>query len=131
VIKGLPLAYNSDLQEDKELVFAQVDGVRGSLEVLGLAFAGIRFDGDRMAAAAGDGLTVATDVAEALVRGGTPFRQAHEEVAARIAAGERFSDPTPAAAIAARDAAGMPGRYPDQLDALEALIADSRAHAGR
>ena len=131
VIKGLPLAYNSDLQEDKELVFAQVDGVRGSLEVLGLAFAGIRFDGERMAAAAGDGLTVATDVAEALVRGGTPFRQAHEEVAARIAAGERFADPTPAAAIASRNAAGMPGRYADQLDALEALIADSRAHAGR
>ena len=131
VIKGLPLAYNSDLQEDKELVFAQVDGVRGSLEVLGLAFAGIRFDGERMAAAAGDGLTVATDVAEALVRGGMPFRQAHEEVATRIAAGERFSEPTPAAAIAARDAAGMPGRYADQLDALEELIADSRAHAGR
>ena len=81
VIKGLPLSYNSDLQEDKELVFAQVDGVRGSLDVLGLAFAGIRFDGERMAAAAGDGLTVATDVAEALVRGGTPFRQAHEQVA--------------------------------------------------
>jgi argininosuccinate lyase len=131
VIKGLPLAYNSDLQEDKELVFAQVDGVRGSLDVLGLAFAGIRFDGERMAAAAGDGLTVATDVAEALVRGGTPFRQAHEEVASRIAAGERFADPTPAAAIAARDGAGMPGRYADQLDALEALIAESRAHAGR
>jgi argininosuccinate lyase len=84
-----------------------------------------------MAAAAGDGLTVATDVAEALVRGGTPFRQAHEEVASRIAAGERFADPTPAAAIAARDGAGMPGRYADQLDALEALIAESRAHAGR
>ncbi len=131
VIKGLPLSYNSDLQEDKELVFAQVDGVGGSLDVLGLAFAGIRFDGERMAAAAGDGLTVATDVAEALVRGGTPFRQAHEEVATRIAAGERFSDPTPEAAIAARDAAGMPARYPDQLAALEELIAASRAHAGR
>jgi argininosuccinate lyase len=131
VIKGLPLSYNSDLQEDKELVFAQVDGVGGSLDVLGLAFAGIRFDGERMAAAAGDGLTVATDVAEALVRGGTPFRQAHEEVATRIAAGERFSDPTPEAAIAARDAAGMPGRYTDQLAALEELIAASRAHAGR
>jgi argininosuccinate lyase len=65
------------------------------------------------------------------VRGGTPFRQAHEEVATRIAAGERFSDPTPEEAIAARDAAGMPARYPDQLAALEELIAASRAHAGR
>ena len=90
----------------------------------------MRFDGERMAAAAGDGLTVATDVAEALVRDGTPFRDAHEQVASRIAAGERFAEPSPAAAIAARGAAGMPGRYRDQLAALEERIATSRAHAG-
>jgi len=130
VLKGLPLAYNSDLQEDKELVFAQVDSLAGSLDVLALAFAGIRFDGERMAAAAGDGLTVATDVAEALVRGGTPFREAHEEVATRIAAGERFGEPSPEAAIAARAGAGMPGRYAEQLAALEERIATSRTHAG-
>src|SRR5207342_2483065 len=57
------------------------DGLAGSLDVLALAFEGIRFDGERMAAAAGDGLTVATDVAEALVRAGTPFRDAHEQAA--------------------------------------------------
>ncbi len=129
LLKGLPLAYNSDLQEDKDLVFAQVDGLAGSLDVLALAFAGIRFDGERMAAAAGDGLTVATDVAEALVRDGTPFRDAHEQVATRIAAGERFAEPSPADAIAARSGPGMPGRYAEQLAALEGRIAASRAHA--
>ena len=51
---------------------------------------GLRFDRERMAAAAGDGLTVATDLAEQLVREGVPFRDAHARVAARVAAGERF-----------------------------------------
>jgi argininosuccinate lyase len=127
VVKGLPLAYASDLQEDKEAVFALADTLAGSLEVLAIAFRGIRFDGTRMAAAAGDGATVATDVAEALVRDGVPFREAHERVAARIAAGERFAAPTPAEAIAARGGPGMPGSYGDQLDALDALIAATRA----
>ncbi len=127
VVKGLPLAYASDLQEDKEAVFALADTLAGSLEVLAIAFRGIRFDGTRMAAAAGDGATVATDVAEALVRDGVPFREAHERVAARIAAGERFAAPTPAEAIAARGGPGMPGSYRDQLDALDALIAATRA----
>jgi argininosuccinate lyase len=127
VLKGLPLAYGSDLQEDKALVFDLVDTLAGSLAVLALAYGGIRFDGARMAVAAGDGATVATDVAERLVRDGLPFREAHEQVAARIAAGERFADPTPADAIAARSARGMPGSYRDQLDALEARIAATRA----
>jgi argininosuccinate lyase len=55
-----------------------------------------------MAAAAGDGTTVATDLAERLVQDGTPFRAAHAEVAARVAAGERFALPTAAEAAAAR-----------------------------
>ncbi len=129
VLKGLPLAYNSDLQEDKELVFAQVDGFAGSLGALCLVFEGMRFDGARMAAAADDGMTVATDVAEVLVRDGLPFREAHEQVAARIAAGERFAAPTAAEAIAARNAPGMPGAFRDQLDVIERRIADARAFA--
>ena len=63
---------------------------------------GLRFDGERMAAAAGDGTTVATDVAEQLVREGVPFRRAHEQVASRVAAGERFDRPTAAEAARAR-----------------------------
>jgi argininosuccinate lyase len=70
---------------------------------------------------------VATDVAEALVRGGMPFRDAHAEVAGRIAAGERFSEPTPEAAIAARQGPGMPGRVGEQLAALQDAIATTRA----
>jgi argininosuccinate lyase len=77
-LKGLPLAYNRDLQEDKEPVF---DSVR-TLEVLLPAFAGmvatLRFDTDRMAALAPEGFSLATDVAEWLVKRGVPFRDAHE-----------------------------------------------------
>ena len=77
-LKALPLAYNRDLQEDKEPVFDSVD----TLEVLLPAFTGqvatLRFDTDRMAALAPQGFSLATDIAEWLVREGTPFRVAHE-----------------------------------------------------
>ncbi|GAB3604332.1 argininosuccinate lyase [Microbacterium aureliae] len=77
-LKALPLAYNRDLQEDKEPVF---DSVR-TLEVLLPAFAGmvatLRFDTERMAALAPQGFSLATDVAEWLVKRGVPFRDAHE-----------------------------------------------------
>ena len=127
VMKGLPLTYNRDLQEDKEAVFAQVDATLGVLRLLELAYAGLAIDRERMRAAAADGTTVATDVAEALVRGGMPFRDAHAEVAGRIAAGERFDEPTPEAAIAARQGPGMPGRVDEQLAALDGLVAATRA----
>ena len=127
VMKGLPLTYNRDLQEDKEAVFAQVDATVGVLRMLELAYAGLAVDHERMRAAAADGTTVATDVAEALVLGGMPFRDAHAEVAGRIAAGERFAEPTPEEAIAARQGPGMPGRVAEQLDALQGLIAATRA----
>lgn len=77
-LKGLPLAYNRDLQEDKEPVFDSV----ATLEVLLPAFAGMvatmRFDTSRMAALAPQGFSLATDVADWLVRRGIPFRDAHE-----------------------------------------------------
>ncbi len=77
-LKALPLAYNRDLQEDKEPVF---DSVR-TLETVLPAFAGmvatLRFDTDRMAALAPQGFSLATDVAEWLVKRGVPFRDAHE-----------------------------------------------------
>ena len=76
--KGLPLAYNRDLQEDKEPVFDSVD----TLEVLLPAFSGmvatLTFHQDRLAALAPQGFSLATDVAEWLVREGVPFREAHE-----------------------------------------------------
>ncbi|MBD3943734.1 argininosuccinate lyase [Microbacterium sp. NEAU-LLC] len=77
-LKALPLAYNRDLQEDKEPVF---DSVR-TLETLLPAFAGMvatmRFHTERMAALAPQGFSLATDVAEWLVKRGVPFRDAHE-----------------------------------------------------
>jgi argininosuccinate lyase len=132
VCKGLPLAYDSDLQEDKELAFSQVAAYDGALGATALLVSGLRFDAERMREAAADGATVATDVAEALVRGGMPFREAHEQVAARIAAGERFADPTPEEAIAARTAPGgtSPARVDEQLSALTWRISATRAWAG-
>lgn len=77
-LKGLPLAYNRDLQEDKEPVFDQID----TLSVLLPAFAGMvatmTFDTERMASLAPQGFSLATDIAEWLVREGVPFRVAHE-----------------------------------------------------
>jgi len=83
-LKGLPLAYNRDLQEDKEPVFDQVD----TLDVLLPAFAGmiatLRFDTVRMAELAPQGFALATDIAEWLVREGVPFRVAHEVAGACV-----------------------------------------------
>ncbi len=77
-LKGLPLAYNRDLQEDKEAVFDAVD----TLSVLLPAFAGmvrtLTFHAERLESLAGQGFALATDVAEWLVRAGVPFRVAHE-----------------------------------------------------
>ncbi|MGL5866039.1 MAG: argininosuccinate lyase [Dermatophilaceae bacterium] len=77
-LKALPLAYNRDLQEDKEPVFDAVD----TLETLLPAFAGmvatLRFDTERLESLAPQGFSLATDVAEWLVRDGVSFRQAHE-----------------------------------------------------
>ena len=101
-LKGLPLAYNRDLQEDKRAAFDQVDDLLGALAALRVCVEGLRFHGERMAAAAGDGTTVATDVAEQLVREGVPFRRAHEQVASKVAAGERFDQPTAAEAAESR-----------------------------
>jgi len=83
-LKGLPLAYNRDLQEDKEPVFDQVS----TLTVLLPAFAGmvrtLTFDTDRMAELAPQGFSLATDIAEWLVRQGVPFRVAHEVAGACV-----------------------------------------------
>ncbi|RNL64074.1 argininosuccinate lyase [Nocardioides marmoriginsengisoli] len=83
-LKALPLAYNRDLQEDKEPVFDAVD----TLEVLLPAFAGqvatLTFDTDRMAELAPQGFSLATDIAEWLVREGVPFRVAHEVAGACV-----------------------------------------------
>jgi argininosuccinate lyase len=94
-IKGLPLAYDRDLQEDKPPVFAARADVAGALGALGVLIDGLRFDRERLAAASSDPLLLATDAAEALVREGVPFRDAHEQVAATVREGT-FVPPPPA-----------------------------------
>jgi argininosuccinate lyase len=85
VMKGLPLAYNRDLQEDKEPLFDTAATLGDSLEVMAGAVATLRVNAVRMRAAAEDPLLLATDLAEALVREGVPFREAHEAVGRAVA----------------------------------------------
>jgi argininosuccinate lyase len=83
-LKGLPLAYNRDLQEDKASLFDAAATLRDSVDVLAAMVPALRFDTRRMAAAA-DGLLLATDVADLLVeREGVPFRAAHEITGALV-----------------------------------------------
>jgi argininosuccinate lyase len=77
-LKGLPLAYNRDLQEDKPLLFDSVDTVNASLSILSDMIGALKFNTARMGEAASGGFSTATDVAEYLVEKGLPFRKAHE-----------------------------------------------------
>ena len=77
-LKGLPLAYDRDLQEDKEPVFDQIDTFDVLLPAVAGMIATMRLDYGRMAELAPQGFSLATDIAEWLVRQGVPFREAHE-----------------------------------------------------
>ncbi len=153
-LKALPLAYNRDLQEDKEPVFDSVD----TLEVLLPAFTGqmatLAFDTARMAALAPQGFSLATDVAEWLVRQRVPFRVAHELAGACVRVCEERGidldglsdddfaeiDPrltpgvrdvlTVEGSVASRDGRGgtAPARVAEQLTELRGQVA---AHRGR
>jgi argininosuccinate lyase len=79
-MKGLPLSYNRDMQEDKEGLFDTVDTVIPTLGVMAAMIAGLRVDGSRTRRAAVEDYALATDVADYLVRKGVPFRRAHEKV---------------------------------------------------
>jgi argininosuccinate lyase len=152
-LKALPLAYNRDLQEDKEPVFDAVD----TLEVLLPAFTGmvatLRYDTDRMAELAPQGFSLATDVAEWLVRQGVPFRVAHEVAGACVQrceelgtgledlTDEQFAEIsehltpgvrevlTVEGSVASRSGRGgtAPDRVSEQLAELRAALADHRA----
>nr|WP_245951301.1 argininosuccinate lyase [Phytoactinopolyspora halophila] len=155
-LKALPLAYNRDLQEDKEPVFDSVD----SLTVLLPAFAGmvatLRFNTSRLEELAPQGFSLATDMAEWLVRQGVPFREAHEitgacvrrceqrgielweldddelaEISGHLTPSVREILSVPGA-LAARSAKGgtAPERVRDQLSAIRAEVAAARTWAG-
>ena len=155
-LKALPLAYNRDLQEDKEPVLDSVD----TLEVLLPAFsdmvATLEFDAGRMAELAPQGFSLATDVAEWLVREGVPFRVAHEVAGACVRRCEELgvelhelsdaqfaeisSHLTPAVrevltvegSVAARSGRGgtAPGAVGEQLSEVVGLVAEHRARLG-
>jgi argininosuccinate lyase len=80
LMKGQPLAYNKDNQEDKEPLFDSVDTVKDSLRVFADMMPAIQVKRDKMLAAATRGFATATDLADYLVRKGVPFRDAHEIV---------------------------------------------------
>ena len=83
IMKGLPLAYNRDLQEDKVPLFDSADTVKASVRIMGEIVAGLKVKKERMLEAARDGFMNATDLADYLVERGLPFRAAHE-VAGRV-----------------------------------------------
>ncbi|HEU0265459.1 MAG TPA: argininosuccinate lyase, partial [Geobacterales bacterium] len=84
VMKGLPLAYNKDMQEDKEPLFDTIDTVKGSLKIFADMIREMRLRPERMRQAAASGFSTATDVADYLVRQGVPFRDAHEVVGGAV-----------------------------------------------
>ncbi len=130
-LKGLPLAYNRDLQEDKEPLFDSVETLRVLLPAFTGMVASARFNTERMAARAPDGFALATDVADWLVRRGVPFREAHEISGALVALCEQRG--IGLADASDEDYASIDPRLtPEVRDALtvEASLAARSAHGG-
>lgn len=118
MLKGLPLAYNRDMQEDKEPLFDSVDTVLASVRVMADLLRHVRVNKARCAAAAGDPLLLATDLVDYLVKKGQPFRQAHHAVGALVAASETTGVPLPQ--LAARKYGPAAARV---FDVRRALVA--------
>jgi len=89
LLKGLPFAFNSDLQEDKEPLFDALDTARASLSAALALTGGLRFEPAKMAAALRGGMLTATALADQLVRSGVPFRAAHERAGQAVREAER------------------------------------------
>jgi len=83
-MKGLPLSYNRDLQEDKEPLFDTVETLSQVLAIMALLISRLEFNRENMRKAADDPFVTATDLADHLVRQGVPFRQAHAQVGALV-----------------------------------------------
>jgi argininosuccinate lyase len=156
-LKGLPLTYNRDLQEDKEPVFDAVDTLLLVLPAMAGLVSSMHFNAERLARVAAAGHALATDVAELLVRRGVPFRDAHEAVGHLVVwcqvhdceladvSDEDLQKVSPhltpdvrsvlsvAGAIAARDSVGgtAPGQVADQLAALRQVVAGDAAWAAQ
>jgi argininosuccinate lyase len=93
LLKGLPMTYNRDLQEDKERLFDTADTVRASTRLMAAMLRNTKVNRVKCAAAASDPALLATDLADYLVRKGVPFRQAHHTVGAVVALAEKTGKP--------------------------------------
>ena len=124
-MKGTPLAYDRDHQEDKPAVFAAVDGTLDSLEAAAILVERLRFDRGRIAAAANDPGLLATDVAEQMVRDGIPFRRAHEKVGESVRQGRLQAPWTVERSLAKRDVPGGPN--PRRVKARAQAVARAAA----
>jgi argininosuccinate lyase len=100
LLKGLPMTYNRDLQEDKERLFDTVDTVRATTRLMAAMLRNTRVNLEACDRAAGDPALLATDLADYLVRKGMPFRQAHHIVGAVVALAEKMGKPLNALALA-------------------------------
>ena len=151
VLKGLPLSYNRDLQEDKSHLFPAVASVEASLEALAGMLGEVSFNRERMAEAASDPVLLATDLAERLVHEGVPFRRAHELVGWLVSRAEGegrglelvlreswrdigfADDPTglldPRTSLAAREQPGAPGPGAQRAALRRAAAQLRRGHA--
>jgi len=128
LMKGLPLAYNKDMQEDKEPLFDAVDTVQGCLKVFTAMIAGLTVHRDRAAELAGQGFATATDLADGLVRAGLPFRDAHEVVGKLVALAE--SRGCQLAELKAEDLTDLaPGADPALLQQLTVAASVAARHA--
>jgi argininosuccinate lyase len=93
LLKGLPMTYNRDLQEDKERLFDTADTVRATVRITAGMVRHTKVNHQACQAAASDPALLATDLADYLVRKGVPFRQAHHSVGALVALAERQNKP--------------------------------------
>jgi argininosuccinate lyase len=130
LLHGLPLTYNSDLQEDKETLFDALDTASAALEVAPAILDGLHFRPERMAAALESGFLNATDLADYLVAKGVPFRSAHHHAGQAVQAAERRGVELSALPLEELRAV-WPGIGPDVYEALRPEQAvRRRAHAG-
>ncbi len=125
LLKGLPLAYNRDLQEDKEALFDAADTLRGSLEVMTGVVGSLSFRPERLEAAAAIGFSAATDLAEYLALAGLPFRQAHHVVGRIVRSCVELGKDLPALTLA--ELRGFSPKFgPDALQVLTAAASVRR-----
>src|SRR5204863_3721820 len=111
ILKGLPLAYDSDLQEQRVPLY-DAAAVAPALEALALVVRGLTFHRDRMRSAADRGMLTATDLADHLARAGVPFREAHE-ITGRVVR-DRLAKGSALGALTLEDLRSHDGRFTPQ-----------------